>query len=155
MVCFTVFYNNEPKTIREITPKFKATYFPDIEAACRETGWGKSAIGNNLFGITAGDKWTGKVQVKTTTEYFSDGRQGYRFAKVHSITPLADGRFRYSVDRAFRDYDSVRECVLDHFKVLSLKRYSPAMEYKQDVYQFAYWIAKCGYCTADPAAYAC
>ena len=56
---------NKPMTPRE----FKKTYWPDIEAVCRETGlnplfvaaqaaletgWGESAIGNNLFGITAG-----------------------------------------------------------------------------------------------------
>lgn len=153
-----------------MTPKdFKSTYWPSIESACLqtnldplfvaaqaalETGWGKSAIGNNLFGITAGDKWTGAVQSVRTFEYFKDDRQGYRFPKVHRITAQADGRYRYDVERVFRDYPSVRDCMLDHFRVLSMKRYAPAMPYKHDIYQFAYRIAVCGYCTADPAEYA-
>lgn len=153
-----------------MTPKeFKKTYWPDIEAVCRETGlnplfvaaqaaletgWGESAIGNNLFGITAGDKWTGAVQTVRTFEYFDDDQQGHRFNKVYSITRTRDGWYKYAVDRAFRDYTSVRDCLLDHSRVLMRKRYAPAMPYKDDVYQFAYWIAACGYCTAKPGDYA-
>ena len=153
-----------------MTPwEFKRTYYPAIERTCAETGlnplfvaaqaaletgWGKNAIGNNLFGITAGDKWTGKRQVVRTTEYFKDDRQGGNFVRVHSITPLADGRYRYDVDRAFRDYDSVEECLRDHFKVLSARRYAGAMPHRNDVQRFAYEVAKAGYCTANPAVYA-
>ena len=153
-----------------MTPReFKKTYWPDIVSVCQETGlnplfvaaqaaletgWGKSAIGNNLFGITAGDKWTGAVQTVRTFEYLNDDQQGYRFDKVYSITPTSDGRYKYVVDRAFRDYASVWDCLLDHSRLLMRKRYAPAMPYKDDVYQFAYWIAVCGYCTADPKEYA-
>lgn len=153
-----------------MTPsEFKRTYYPAIERTCAETGlnplfvaaqaaletgWGKHAIGNNLFGITAGDKWTGKRRIVRTTEYFKDDRQGGNFARVHSITPLADGRYRYDVDRAFRDYDSVEACLRDHFKVLSAKRYAGAMAHRNDVQRFAYEVAKAGYCTANPAVYA-
>ena len=120
-----------------MTPsEFKRTYYPAIERVCAgtglnplfvaaqaalETGWGKRAIGNNLFGITAGDKWTGKRRIVRTTEYFRDDRQGGNFVRVHSITPLLDGRYRYDVDRAFRDYDTVEECLHDHFKVYKLE----------------------------------
>ena len=97
-----------------MTPsEFKRTYYPAIERVCAgtglhplfvaaqaalETGWGKNAIGNNLFGITAGDKWAGKRRIVRTTEYFRDDRQGGNFVRVHSITPLLDGRYRYDVD---------------------------------------------------------
>ena len=153
-----------------MTPcEFKKTYWCEIEAVCQETGlnplfvaaqaaletgWGDSAIGNNLFGITAGDKWTGAVQTVRTFEYFEDDHQGYRFKKVHSITRTRDGRYKYVVDRDFRDYKSVRDCLLDHSRVLMRKRYASAIPYKDDVYQFAYWIAACGYCTANPKEYA-
>lgn len=75
---------------------FKRTYYPTIERVCAETGlnplfvaaqaalesgWGDHAIGNNLFGITAGDKWTGKRRTERTFEYFSDDRQSGRFEK--------------------------------------------------------------------------
>ena len=108
---------------------FKRHYYPAIERVCAETGlaplfvaaqaalesgWGDSSIGNNLFGITAGDKWTGRRQTVRTFEYFPDDRQGGRFKKVYSITPLRDGRFRYEVDRDFRDYDTLEQAVRDH-----------------------------------------
>lgn len=153
-----------------MTPKeFKRTYWADIAAACGdsglnplfvaaqaalETGWGKAAIGNNLFGITAGKGWAGPVQVRTTTEYLPDGKQGGMFRRVHSITRCPDGRYKYMADRAFRDYASVRECLADHFAVLSLPRYRAAWEWTDDVYRFALEVARAGYCTADPEVYA-
>ena len=73
-----------------MTPKeFKKTYWPDIAASCEETGlnplfvaaqaaletgWGKSAIGHNLFGITATKKWRGAVKYVRTFEYFDDDK---------------------------------------------------------------------------------
>ncbi len=153
-----------------MTPaQFKNKFYPAIERVCDETGlhplfvaaqaaletgWGDKAIGNNLFGITAGDKWMGKRRIVRTTEYFRDDRQGGRFVKVHAITQLVDGRYRYDVDRAFRDYDTVEEGIRDHAKVLSAKRYAAAMSYRHDVTRFAFEIATAGYCTASPDVYA-
>ena len=127
-----------------MTPsEFKRTYYPAIERVCAGTGLNPP-----------GAQSTGKRQIVRTTEYFRDDRQGGNFVRVHSITPLADGRYRYDVDRAFRDYDSVEECLHDHFKVLSAKRYAAAMPYRHDVQRFAYEVAKAGYCTASPTVYA-
>lgn len=153
-----------------MTPlQFKRVFYPAIERSCSETGlnplfvaaqaaletgWGEKAIGNNLFGITAGDKWTGKRRIVRTTEYFKDDRQSGNFVRVHSITALADGRYRYDAERAFRDYDTVEECLKDHFRVLSAKRYAKAMTYRNDVAKFAYEIALAGYCTAPAETYA-
>ena len=149
--------------------EFKRKYYPAIERVCAETGlnplfvaaqaalesgWGDSAIGNNLFGITAGDKWTGKRQTVRTFEYFDDAHQSGRFDKVYSITRSSDGRYRYEVDREFRDYDTLEDGIRDHAKVLSAKRYASAKAYRNDVTRFAYEIAKAGYCTADPTTYA-
>ncbi len=149
--------------------EFVKRYWADIQSACRETGlnpcfvaaqaalesgWGANAIGNNLFGITAGDKWTGLRKRVRTTEYFKDDKQGDRFPEVHSITALADGRYRYDVERDFRDYPSVRDGLIDHFKVLSMRRYKPAFEFVDDVRKFAEAVARAGYCTASPTIYA-
>lgn len=149
--------------------EFKRKYYPAIERVCAETGlnplfvaaqaalesgWGDSAIGNNLFGVTAGDKWTGKRQTVRTFEYFDDAYQSGRFDRVYSITRSSDGRYRYEVDREFRDYDTLEDGIRDHAKVLSAKRYASAMAYRNDVTQFAYEIARAGYCTADPTTYA-
>ena len=132
--------------------EFKRQYYP--AQAALESGWGDSAIGNNLFGITAGDKWTGKRQTVRTFEYFADDRQGGRFERVYSITRASNGRFRYEVDREFRDYDTLEDGIRDHAKVLSAKRYAAAWGYRNDVTRYAYEIARAGYCTADPTDYA-
>ena len=134
-----------------MTPsEFKRTYYPAIERVCAGTGL------NPLFvaAQAALETGWGKRRIVRTTEYFRDDRQGGNFVRVHSITPLLDGRYRYDVDRAFRDYDTVEECLHDHFKVLSAKRYAAAMPYRHDVQRFAYEVAKAGYCTADPTVYA-
>lgn len=148
---------------------FKRTYYPAIRRVCAETGlsplfvaaqaalesgWGRRAIGNNLFGITADSRWKGRRRIVTTTEYRNDDRRSGEFVRVHSVTPQPDGRYRYVVDRAFRDYDTVEECLRDHFRVLSSERYRPAMPYRDQVRRFAYEIARAGYCTADPTVYA-
>ena len=91
---------------------------------------------------------------KISIVYFSDDRQSGRFEKVYSITRTSDGRYRYEVDRKFRDYDTPEEGIRDHAKVLSAKRYAAAWAYRNDITRFAYEIAKAGYCTAEPAAYA-
>lgn len=153
-----------------MTPKkFKQSYWPGIATACQvtglnplfvaaqaalETGWGKSAIGNNLFGITASTAWKGLTQTVTTTEYFPDEKQGSHFVKVHSITRLPDGRYKYIVDRKFRDYRTVAECIEDHSRILRSERYATAWPFRQDVYEYALRIARLGYCTAPAEEYA-
>lgn len=153
-----------------MTPaQFKKRYWPDIKAACREnglnplfvaaqaaleTGWGSHTIGRNLFGITPGKGWSGAVRIARTTEYLPDDRQGAKFIKVHAIERLPDGRFKYTVDRAFKDYPYVRDCLLDHFRVLSGSRYKAAFAHVNDVYRFALEIARAGYCTAPAEEYA-
>lgn len=70
--------------------------------AALESGWGKSAIGNNLFGITKGS-WTGAVELVTTTEYFNRPDVSFKAPeKVLSVTNLGNGRYKYNVKRLFR-----------------------------------------------------
>lgn len=153
-----------------MTPKeFKAKYWPDIVAACQtteldpyfvaaqaahETGWGRKAIGNNLFGIQVNKSWHGLKQLKTTTEYLKDDKQSGKFVNVYSITKMPDGRYKYVGDLYFRDYPSVKDCLIDHAKVLKQPNFIGAWKYKDDPYQFAYAIAKAGYCTDSPETYA-
>ena len=75
-----------------------------LAQAIEESGWGDSAIGNNIFGIKTGDGWTGKTQNVLTSEQNTDG-------SYEQIT--AD----------FRDYDSVSDSIVDHAEVLSQDRY--------------------------------
>lgn len=153
-----------------MTPKeFKTKIFPEILTASEvtginplfvaaqaalETGWCKHSIGNNLFGITAGSSWRGKTQMVKTTEYLNDEKQGAKFPRVYSITLQNNGKYKYVVDRAFRDYDSIHDCLIDHAQVLKHSRYAKAHQFRNDLRKFAYEIAAAGYCTADPNVYA-
>ena len=62
---FVAWIYPKAKEMNEIDPLFVTAQ------AALESGWGKSAIGNNLFGITKGTTWAGPVKLIETTEYFS------------------------------------------------------------------------------------
>lgn len=109
--------------------------------AALETGWGKSAIGNNLFGITKGSSWRGAVQLVTTTEYFSTPNVTFKAPeKVLSVTKLGEKRYKYSVKRLFRDYDSVAQCLEDHTAILKKSGYADAWPYRNDPRKFTEMI---------------
>ncbi len=102
-----------------------------IAQAILESGWGKSAIGNNLFGIKAGSDWTGKTQTVGTSEY---GSRGY-----------------YHINDTFRDYDSISDSIEDHAKLLTNSRYDSvraATDYKTACRE----VQKDGYATAPSYA---
>jgi len=119
-----------------------------------ETGWGRHARGNMLFGIKAGAGWTGRRQLCVTREVFADARQGHRFAEVLAIAPRADGKFDYTVRDWFRAYDSAAESFADHARLLrGNARYAACFatgpEGRRDPREFARRIAAAGYAT-DP-----
>ena len=107
-----------------------------IAQAALETGWGKSAIGNNVFGIKAGKEWHGKTQDVQTWEDTNGAEPG----GVVNI-----------IDR-FRDYDSVADSFADHFRFLEENsRYRNAGVFAKagdDAYFMA--LQRAGYAT-DPA----
>ena len=74
-----------------------------IAQAAEETGWGKYAIGNNIFGVKAFSDWKGKKINARTHEFY--------------------GGTKSSEDAWFRDYDSIEDCMNDRGKVLSNSRY--------------------------------
>ena len=91
-----------------------------------ESNWGKSAIGNNLFGIKAGANWKGMRQ-KVWTKEEKNGK-------------------KYSVQAWFRDYPSIDDSVLDHGSLLSGKRYASvrqANNYKEATHA----VKNAGYAT--------
>lgn len=115
----------------EINPVFV------VAQAALETGWGKSKIGQyNLFGITKGS-WTGKTLLVTTTEVFATNTVKFNAPEqVLSITLIAGGKFRYTVKRLFRDYDSLEQCLADHFAILKQPHFSHAWQYRNDPVKF-------------------
>ena len=89
----------QARELGEVSPVFVTAQ------AALESGWGASAIGNNLFGITKGSSWTGPVRLVTTTEWFT--RPDVKFKAPEEVLKVAlkgHGRYKYTVRRLFRDY---------------------------------------------------
>lgn len=106
--------------------------------AALETGWGKSAIGNNLFGITKGSSWNGKMQLVTTTEYFTTPNKRFPSPEqVLKVQAVGNGKYKYTVKRLFRDYDTVEQCLADHLAILKKPMYADAWPHRKNPKEFA------------------
>lgn len=107
-----------------------------LAQAILETGWGKSAVGNNLFGIKATGKktkyWDGSTQLITTHEYVNGTK--------------------IKVDRLFRKYKSVEDSIRDHNTLFTdNKRYAKVLLAKTPEEQ-AKAIQAAGYATSPTYA---
>ncbi|MEW9797598.1 flagellar assembly peptidoglycan hydrolase FlgJ [Alteromonas sp. CYL-A6] len=108
-----------------------------ISQAAVETGWGKYVIHDgqgkpthNLFGIKAGNNWTGKSAAVDTLE-FVDGVASKQKA-------------------AFRAYDSLSDAVEDYGRFIAEQpRYQQALNNGQDAKGYAEALQQAGYAT-DP-----
>src|SRR6185369_15310937 len=69
-----------------------------VAQAALETGWGASAIGNNVFGIKADSSWHGARQLRQTWEHLGG-----------ADVPMQDW---------FRDYPTLADGIEDHFNFL-------------------------------------
>ena len=117
----------QAEALGEISPVFVTAQ------AALESGWGRSAIGNNLFGITKGSGWTGPVRLVTTTEWFS--RPDVKFKEPEEVLQVAQKghrRYKYTVRRLFRDYATVGDCLRDHLAILRKPGYADAWPYRKD-----------------------
>ena len=99
-----------------------------IAQAILESGWGKSKIGNNIFGIKAGSNWTGKTINCQTGEQNPDGS-------------------RYTTNADFRDYDSIDDSIVDHAKLLNTDLYKSVIEAK-NYKEACTAVRECGYATS-------
>ncbi|WP_233803917.1 flagellar assembly peptidoglycan hydrolase FlgJ [Paraburkholderia sp. HP33-1] len=108
-----------------------------IGQAALESGWGKSEIrkadgstSHNVFGIKAGNDWTGKTVSTVTTEY-------------------VNGKPHRTVEK-FRAYDSYEEAMTDYASLLKGNpRYAQVINSSRDVNGFANGMQRAGYAT-DP-----
>jgi flagellar protein FlgJ len=106
--------------------------------AALETGWTVKDFGNNIFGITKGNGWTGETQLAATREEFSSpNKKFYPPEEIVSITPMANGKYEYRVRREFRKYDSLEDCLDDHLSILKRPGYADAWVYRNDPKEFA------------------
>lgn len=95
-----------------------------ILAQCAlETGYGKYAPGNAMFGIKDTDGINGNEQLITTTEYLKNPNA--KFPQIISkVWMPAKNLYKYVVKTWFRKYNSPSESFADHGRfLLSNKRY--------------------------------
>jgi Mannosyl-glycoprotein endo-beta-N-acetylglucosaminidase/LGFP repeat len=110
-----------------------------------ETGWGKKAPSNNMFGIKADKNWTGQKVLVETDEYFTTSDKPFpNIISIEFIPSL--GQYRYRVQDWFRAYNSPLESFNDRAQFFMRKRYEKAFLYT-DSYNFAREIAAGGYAT--------
>ncbi len=112
-----------------------------------ETGWGKKAPANNMFGVKADKNWTGKKILVDTDEYFPTADMP--FPEIISIEWIpALGKYKYRVKDWFRAYDTPADSFNNRASFLLRKRYEKAFLYVPDPYRFAQEVALAGYATA-------
>jgi flagellar protein FlgJ len=93
-----------------------------------ETGWGRSVVGNNLFGIKAGSAWTGATVSAPTHEY-------------------ENGQY-VSITDSFRAYPSYEASVQDFVSMVkSSPRYQAALGKGEDVTGYAHALLSGGWAT--------
>ncbi len=134
----------EDPSLRSRARAFIAAIAPSARAAARalgvspvgilaqaalETGWGRHAPGNNLFGIKAGTDWHGA----SLREFSAEVSQG-----VRSLG-----------EAAFRAYRSAAASVHDYASLLESPRYAPVRGHGSDLGAFAQGLQRAGYAT-DP-----
>lgn len=93
-----------------------------------ETGWGRSVVGNNLFGIKAGSSWTG--------------------AKVDAATHEYENGQLISITDAFRAYPNAEASVQDFVSLVqNSSRYRAALGKADDVVGYAQALIAGGWAT--------
>ena len=115
-----------------------------------ETGWGKSAPGNMMFGVKAKrDTPSNRRQLVVTREVMSYPNDT-SFPEIISVTKRSDGKYTYVVKDWFMKYDTPEESFTDHAEFfLRNPRYAKALEKRDHPYLFADGVAQAGYAT-DP-----
>lgn len=114
-----------------------------------ETGWGKTVVGNMMFGVKDTDGVNGNEQLLTTTEYHSTPT--YKYPYIYTIVEVVKGRrWKYKVKDWFRKYPTPGDSFRDHARFLKKNpRYKKAFLYPDQPYKFAQAVCEAGYAT-DP-----
>ena len=100
-----------------------------LAQAALETGWGRRAPGNNLFGIKASAGWHG--------------------ASLSAMTHEFEGGLRQVGKAAFRAYHSVAASVHDYTALLESPRFAAVRGHGNDLGAFAQALQRAGY-ASDP-----
>ena len=132
---------------KSVEAKYGIPHLFIIAQAALESGWGKYAPGNMLFGVKDRDGINGNEQLIKTTEYLH--KPDAKFPVVIKIIQVGEKLWKYLVKDYFRKYDTPADSLMDHAYVLIGPRYKKAFEFKSNPYLFAEEISKAGYAT-DP-----
>lgn len=116
--------------------------------AAIETGWGKTVVGNMMFGIKARPNTPAyQKQLITTTEYLRT--PDVKFPVVLSVQKQSNGLYKYKVKDWFMKYNSPKESFDDHAAFFFRNpRYKKALEVRGNANRFVEEIHKAGYATA-------
>lgn len=99
-----------------------------LAQAAIETGWGRSVVGNNLFGIKAGSSWSG-AKIEAATHEYQDGE----------LVGIVD---------AFRSYPNAEASVNDFVSLVANNpRYRAALGAGENVAAYAHGLLSGGWAT--------
>ena len=133
---------------REVEEETEIPAVAILAQAVHESGWGRSAIGNNLFGIKyrKGDPCYKEI---LTTEYSSrpDMFKGQNVKSV--VYDKKTNKYIYKLYQYFADYPTPKDGFMAHARLLLNNRYRPALRYKHSPKRYLIAVWRAGYAT-DP-----
>lgn len=110
-----------------------------------ETGWGKTVVGNMMFGVKDTDGINGNEQLLVTTEYLKN--PDAKFPMVISKAKVGN-LWKYIVKDYFRKYNTPADSFYDHAKFIKANpRYNNAWNNRANYILFLQGIARAGYAT--------
>lgn len=122
------FVNRLAPSLRQAAAQLGVSPRVLLAQAALETGWGRSVVGNNVFGVKAGSSWSGAV-VTASTHEVSNGQNVAR-------------------DATFRAYPSLAAAAQDYVALIADSgRYQHALGAGDDVAAYARGLAAGGYAT--------
>lgn len=127
----------------------KDTQIPAISImaqAALESGWGKKAIGNNIFGIKF-KKGDWKYQTVLTTEY-SKSPNAFKGQNIKSKVYIKErDSYKYKVWQYFADYKTPYDAFLSHSLLFTTDRYKHCLHWSYSPKRFLIAVWRSGYAT--------
>ena len=133
---------------REVEKETEIPAIAILAQAAHESGWGRAAIGNNLFGIKYRKGDSGYKEI-LTTEYSSrpDMFKGQNVKSV--VYDKKTNKYKYKVLQYFADYPSPKSAFMAHAELLLNDRYKHALRWKHSPKRYMIAVWRAGYAT-DP-----
>jgi flagellar protein FlgJ len=102
-----------------------------LASSAVETGWGKTVVGNMMFGVKDTDGVNGNEQLLPTTEYLTTPNA--RFPAIYKITQVGKKLWKYYVADYFRKYNSPADSFMDYAKTIKIApHWSAAWKVRHD-----------------------